>query len=127
MTIAHRKAIDVTRRTARHPVPVAEPDRHTGGLGRDPDAPHGGHVRDPSDASAAAVDLYAALATLPTKQRHAIAYHHLAGLPHAQVAEVMGGTAQASRRAVADGMATLRRRLSDPQEEEDHDRPHRRR
>ncbi|HYO86995.1 MAG TPA: RNA polymerase sigma factor [Dermatophilaceae bacterium] len=135
VTIAHRKAIDVTRRAARRPIPVSDPDRHIGGPGRDAgahsptysNASSGGHARDPSDAAAAAVDLYAALARLPPKQRHAIAYHHLAGLPHAQVAEVIGGSVQASRRAVADGIATLRRRLTDPQEEEDHDRRHRRR
>jgi DNA-directed RNA polymerase specialized sigma24 family protein len=46
---------------------------------------------------------------LPTKQRHAVAYHYLAGLPHADVAAILGGSTAAARRAAADGIATLRR------------------
>ena len=57
------------------------------------------------------LDLYAALARLPDKQRQAVALHHLGGLPHAEVAQRLGGTAAASRRAAADGVAALRRHL----------------
>jgi len=91
VTIAHRKAIDVVRRAARHAVPVAEvPDRVLPQQGRD-------------------LDLWAAIAALPTKQRHVVAYHHLGGLPYDDVAALLGGTAAAARRAGADGIATLRR------------------
>ena len=45
---------------------------------------------------------------LPAKQRQAVAYHYLAGLPYAEVASIVGGTAEAARRAAADGIATLR-------------------
>ncbi|WP_456817544.1 RNA polymerase sigma factor [Cellulomonas sp. URHB0016] len=91
VTIAHRKAVDVIRRASRQAVPVAElPDTAAPVLARD-------------------LDLWAALAALPTKQRHAVAYHHLAGLPYDDVAAVLGGTAAAARRAAADGVATLRR------------------
>ena len=38
-----------------------------------------------------------------------MAYHYLAGLPYAEVAEILGGTADAARRAAADGIKTLRR------------------
>jgi len=38
------------------------------------------------------------------------ALHHVAGLPYAEVAERLGGTAAAARRAAADGIAALRRR-----------------
>ncbi|WP_406300905.1 sigma factor-like helix-turn-helix DNA-binding protein [Embleya sp. NBC_00888] len=31
------------------------------------------------------------VAALPTKQRQAVAYHHFAGLPHRDVAELIGG------------------------------------
>ncbi|MDM7853311.1 RNA polymerase sigma factor [Cellulomonas alba] len=91
VTIARRKAIDVVRRDARHAVPVAElPDRPV------PDG-----ARD--------LDLWRSLGDLPPKQRHAVAYHHLAGLPYDEVAALLGGTAAAARRAAADGIATLRR------------------
>ncbi|KQS97695.1 RNA polymerase subunit sigma [Cellulomonas sp. Leaf395] len=91
VTIAHRKAIDVVRRAARHAVPVAEvPDRVITPQGRD-------------------LDLWAAIAALPTKQRQVVAYHHLGGLPYDDVAALVGGTAAAARRAGSDGVATLRR------------------
>lgn len=93
VTIAHRKAVDVVRRAARHALPVADvPDRvdHARTDGRD-------------------LDLWAAIAALPTRQRQAVAYHHLGGLPYAQVAQIVGGTPEAARRAGADGVATLRR------------------
>jgi DNA-directed RNA polymerase specialized sigma24 family protein len=56
-----------------------------------------------------AIDLTDALIRLPPKQRQAVAYHYLAGLPYADVAAVLGGSADAARRAAADGVATLRR------------------
>ena len=92
VTIAHRKAIDVTRAAARRAVPVADPperaDRTPGG-------------RD--------LDLAAASRRCRDKQRQAVAYHYLAGLPYAEIAELLGGTAAAARRAAADGIAALRR------------------
>jgi DNA-directed RNA polymerase specialized sigma24 family protein len=38
----------------------------------------------------------------------AIAYHYLAGLPYAEVAQILGGTVDAARRAAADGIKALR-------------------
>jgi RNA polymerase sigma factor (sigma-70 family) len=93
VTIAHRKAIDVTRAAARRAVPVA-------------DVPEGG-ASAPADGRD--LDLVAALAALPRKQREAVAYHYLAGLPYAEVAAIIGGSADAARRAAADGIATLRK------------------
>ncbi|RHA43493.1 RNA polymerase sigma factor [Cellulomonas rhizosphaerae] len=91
VTIAHRKAIDVLRAAQRRAVPVAElPDAVAAPAGRD-------------------LDLWSALARLPHKQRHAVALHHLGGLPYDEVAGVLGGTPAAARRAGADGVATLRR------------------
>lgn len=94
VTIAHRKAIDITRAGARRAVPVAEvPERPSAQRtdGRD-------------------LDLGPALAALPRRQREAVAYHYLAGLPYQQVAAVIGGSADAARRSAADGVANLRRR-----------------
>ncbi len=91
VTIAHRKAIDIVRAAGRRAAPVADTA----------DRPVHDHQPDH--------DLWAALAGLPDRQRHAVAYHHLAGLPYREVAAVIGGTADAARRAAADGIATLRR------------------
>jgi RNA polymerase sigma factor (sigma-70 family) len=56
-------------------------------------------------------EVWSALRALPMKQREAIAYHHLAGLPYAQVATILGNSEAAARRAAADGMKTLRTTL----------------
>src|SRR4051794_36111480 len=97
VTIAHRKAIDVTRATARRAVPVAEtPDTVA--------TP----AADSSDQALDA-DLVDAFAALPDKQKQSVAYHYLAGLPYTDVAAILGGSGDAARRAAADGIANLRR------------------
>ncbi|MFC6080244.1 RNA polymerase sigma factor [Sphaerisporangium aureirubrum] len=93
VTIAHRKAIDVTRAAARRPVPVGDP----------PERPAPGRPEDWDG------DLWRALKALPERQRQAVAYHYLAGLPYKEIAALSGGTADAARRAAADGVRTLRR------------------
>ena len=55
------------------------------------------------------LDLDAAVGALPPKQRQAVAYHYLAGLPYAEIAVILDSNAAAARRAAADGIATLRR------------------
>lgn len=93
VTIAHRRALDVGRARTRRAVPVATlPDR--------PDTRADPAHRDP--------DLWAALQRLPDKQRHAVAYHHIAGLPFAEIAAILGNTPDAARRAAADGIKNLR-------------------
>jgi RNA polymerase sigma factor (sigma-70 family) len=96
VTIAHRRAIDVGRARTRRPTPtdlVADhPHREDGG----------------SDDT----ELHAALAALPDKQRWTVTYHHLGGLPYDEVAQIVGGTPTAARRAAADGIAALRRSLT---------------
>jgi RNA polymerase sigma factor (sigma-70 family) len=94
VTIAHRKAIDVTRAAAR---------RRTIPFGQVPDA------AARADFDGDDPELVAAVARLPAKQRQAVAYHYLAGLPYAEIAAILGGSADAARRAAADGIATLRR------------------
>jgi RNA polymerase sigma factor (sigma-70 family) len=95
VTIAHRKAIDVTRAHARAPMPSAELPERPSRDGR------------PDDWDA---DLWQALESLPDKQRAAVAYHYLAGLPYKEIAEITGGSTDAARRAAADGMKALRTR-----------------
>lgn len=92
VTIAQRKATDHLRRTARQATPMAELPERAG-----------------PDTDALDLDLLEALARLPNKQRLAVVHHHLVGLPHAEVATLVGGTEAAARRAAADGIAALRR------------------
>ena len=93
VTIAHRKAIDVVRAAARRALPVAE-------------VSEGSSAREAEERD---MDLAAAVAGLPRRQRQAVAYHYLGGLPYQEVAAVIGGTAEAARRAAADGIAKLRK------------------
>jgi RNA polymerase sigma factor (sigma-70 family) len=94
VTIAHRKAIDVLRAGKRQPAPVGEV----------PEAPTSLGVPDARDD-----DPWQAVRALPEKQRQAVAYHYVAGLPYAEIAEILGGTADAARRAAADGIKNLRK------------------
>ena len=96
VTVARSKTIDVIR-ARRRAVPVGNVPEEL-----DPSA------LDPA-AAAEARDLRAAVAALPERQRWAVALHHLGGLTYAQVAELVGGTEDAARRAGADGVAALRR------------------
>jgi len=94
VTIAHRRALDVGRAKSRRPVPTdVLPDRPV---------PH-------ADPAARDPDLWTALQRLPTKQRQALAYRHIAGLPYSEIAELLGNSPDAARRAAADGLKTLRK------------------
>src|SRR6202034_1102494 len=93
VTIAHRKAIDVLRSRKRHPTPVEEV----------PEAPTALGV--PGDDGG---DLWQAVRALPEKQRQAVAYHYVVGLPYAEIAQILGGTTDAARRGAADGIRNLR-------------------
>ena len=48
------------------------------------------------------------VALLPDKQRRVIAYRYLADLPFGEIAEIVGGTPAAARRAASDGLRKLR-------------------
>lgn len=93
VTIAHRKAIDLGRARSRRPITVDKLPESSA----------------PSGVDSWDGDLWAALKALPFKQRSAVAYHYLAGMPYADVAAITGGSPEAARRAAADGIATLRR------------------
>jgi RNA polymerase sigma factor (sigma-70 family) len=95
--VAHNKAIDQHRARARRPTPTDElPERPT---------------EPPGDHRVERDDLWHAVAELPDKQRYAVAYHYLAGLPYAQVGALIGNSEAAARRAAADGVRNLRRTL----------------
>ncbi|WP_345044825.1 sigma-70 family RNA polymerase sigma factor [Georgenia daeguensis] len=95
VTIARRKAVDLHRARGRLAVPVADVPA-TAASGPEPEAHD---------------DLWEAMRALTERQRAAIAFHHLAGLPYAEVAAVVGGTEPAARRAAADGIKHLRKTL----------------
>lgn len=99
VTVAHRKAIDIIRTRRRQ----------------------GGSVDDllerPSRIGvpgAVDYDLWDAVGALPLKQRQAVAYHYLAGLPYAEIAGLIGGTVEAARKAASDGIKGLRLTLASP-------------
>jgi RNA polymerase sigma factor (sigma-70 family) len=94
VTIAHRKAIDHLRAESRRAIP----------MGDLPETPSKDGVPGSWES-----DLWTALKALPRRQRETVAYHYLAGLPYAEVAQVLGGSPDAARRAAADGIAALRK------------------
>ena len=116
VTIAHRKAIDSLRASARRALPAGagtEADE----LGRLRQASSGGAAGpgrppapDPEHAEAAR-ELWRVVASLPERQRQAVAYRFLGGLGHAEVAAIVGVTPEAARRAASDGLRALRSRL----------------
>jgi RNA polymerase sigma factor (sigma-70 family) len=100
VTIAHHKAIDALRAQSRRATPVAEIETSSAVGAWEP----------PDDG------LWEALRALPTRQRQAVAYHHVAGLPYAEVAAIIGGSTDTVRRAAHDGIRALRGRYRDLQQ-----------
>jgi RNA polymerase sigma factor (sigma-70 family) len=89
LTIAHNKAIDHIRRSAR--------ERSGEGVeaaGEDPPA------RD--DA------VWSAVAALAPRQRAAVALRYIGDLSHREIAAAIGCSEEASRRSLHDGLETLR-------------------
>ncbi|MBN4927602.1 RNA polymerase sigma factor [Hoyosella rhizosphaerae] len=97
VTIAHRKALDVLRSRSRRAVPV-------------------GDVPEPIRAPLATIEpgqeIWEDVASLPPKQRQVIAYRFIAGLSYGEIANIIGGTPEAARRASSDGIAALRAQLT---------------
>lgn len=93
VTIAHRKAIDQLRHSGRTPKPHADL----------PERPSIDGIPEPRDE-----ELWKVLAGLPDKQRAAVVYHHVAGLPYGEVAPLIDSSVAAARRNASDGIARLR-------------------
>lgn len=124
VTIARNKAIDHHRKAQRLPVP--DGGAAASALSGVPDGGARADARDASgmglgggddvvravEAGETAALVWAALAALPPRQREAVAYHHLGGLRHAEVAAILGNSEAAARRAASDGMKALRALLS---------------
>lgn len=94
VTIARRKAIDVHRAAKRHPLPVEELPEPPVALGT------------PGSAHA---DPWEFVGRLPAKQRQTITFRYLVGMSYAEIAEILGGSVDAARRASADGLKNLRK------------------
>ncbi|MEY9932468.1 RNA polymerase sigma factor (sigma-70 family) [Catenulispora sp. GP43] len=96
VTIARHKAIDVLRAAGRQPLPVEDLPETVSSLG----------VPGHADG-----ELWEAVGRLPDKQRQAVTFRYLAGMPHDEIAAIIGGTVAAARRAVADGLKNLRKQF----------------
>lgn len=125
VTIARNKAMDHHRKAQRLPAP--DGDAAASALSGDPEGISRTDARSARgmglggrdgvvravEAGETAAMVWAALAALPLKQREAVAYHHLGGLRHAEVAAILGNSEAAARRATADGMKALRAMLGE--------------
>jgi RNA polymerase sigma factor (sigma-70 family) len=101
VTIAHRKAIDIIRKQQRMDSSMmSTSDRSS-------------IPPTSSTPSSTNHELWDSMQSLPDKQRQAVAYHYLAGLPYLEVARILGGTTEAARRAAADGIRNLRKTFKD--------------
>jgi RNA polymerase sigma factor (sigma-70 family) len=96
VTIAHRKAIDILRQQQRRESAMGSEIVNSAEVGVSIAIKH---------------ELWDLVRTLPERQRQAVAYHYLGGLPYSEVAEILGGSVDAARRAAADGMKSLRSML----------------
>jgi RNA polymerase sigma factor (sigma-70 family) len=94
ITIAHRKAIDHHRANGRRPVPVAELAEVA--------------VSDPEPGG----EIWAAVGTLPAKQRAAVTLRYASDLPHDEIAAALGCTPEAARRNLHEGIKRLRKELA---------------
>jgi RNA polymerase sigma factor (sigma-70 family) len=94
ITIAHRKAIDHHRARGRRPVPVAE-------------------VREVAvEVPPPEVGIWAAVGSLPPKQRAAVTLRYASDLPHADIATALGCSPEAARRSLHEGIKRLREELT---------------
>jgi len=93
LAIASRKAIDHHRGTGRRPMPIDDP----------PDQPvHDPPVRDTDDP------LWAAVRSLPPRQRVAVVHRHVLDRAYEEIAELMGCSEQTARANVYQGTKRLR-------------------
>lgn len=95
LTIAHRKAIDFHRAKGRRPVPVGEVPEVEVEMGPEPDE-----------------RLWAAVGSLPPKQRAAVSLRYGSDLPHAEIATALGCSPEAARRSLHEGLKRLRKELA---------------
>jgi RNA polymerase sigma factor (sigma-70 family) len=98
LTIAHRKAIDHHRARKTGATPVGDP----------PEVP------DPRAATErlGGSGIWRSVASLPPKQRSAVALRFACDLPHREIATALGTSEEAARRNVHEGIKRLRLELA---------------
>ena len=92
LTIAHRKALDLHRARSRRAVASDDVDP--------------GHVDPPATTDDG---LWNAVHGLPPKQRGAVLLRFVGDLSHREIATALESSEEAARRALADGLAKLRK------------------
>ena len=111
MAIAANKVVDAGRARTRRPVSVADVPDDAAGAGRvggsnpSPDVPADGF--DPGDPT------WAAVRALPERMRTAVVLRHVLDLPYDEITAVMGGTEEAARANVHQGLKRLRTSLAE--------------
>jgi RNA polymerase sigma factor (sigma-70 family) len=100
LTITSRCAMDVHRSRARRAVPAEDIARAAEYAGAHSPAADDGH---PDEA------LWAQVAGLPERQRHAVVLKYVADLDHSAIAAALDTTPTMSRRLVSDALASLRK------------------
>jgi RNA polymerase sigma factor (sigma-70 family) len=93
LRIAQRKAIDSHRARSRRPRPSDSlPDT----------------AAAPQQVADGEPELWAAVRTLPPKQRAAVFCRSVLGMPYAELAQLLGGSQDAARQNVHEGLKALR-------------------
>ena len=92
-TIAHRKAIDAHRGRSRRPRPTEDL----------------GERAAPADPRPGDPELWELVRELPAKQRAAVVLRFVAGMRHAEAADVMGCSEEAARRSLHEALTKLRK------------------
>jgi RNA polymerase sigma factor (sigma-70 family) len=98
LTIAHHKAIDHHRARKRRATPVGE-------------APEVADTRAAPERKESS-GIWRLVATLPPKQRSAVALRFACDLPHREIAAALGTSEEAARRNVHEGVKRLRLELA---------------
>ncbi len=101
-TVTYRCATDAHRGRSRRAVPVADPSLAS------PERP----AIDPPVTGSDESGVWQLVATLPVRQREAVALRYVADLDHAAIAAVLGTSTVMSRRLVSDALGTLRKALT---------------
>lgn len=95
LSVARSRVIDDARRRTRRPEAL------TG------EVPHRG-----TDDTHVDAELWATVATLPDKQRHAVVLRYVGDLPYAEIAAALACSEAAARQNVRAGLARLREELA---------------